>query len=141
MITTKPSTVQTIVSVTKVQPSCKTHSHHAPYIIKRPPYPLELNVTPSYANFTSSKTASHHGTSIIGSGDSPEPLLTGGVPDLEFDLLTLDLHRSDLEVDPCGGVYTINVMEVTRTCTCICNDGSLPQSTPYAWCCLRSHFF
>ena len=40
---------------------------------------------------------------VVGGGDGPEPLLPRGVPDLQFDLLPVQLDRPDLEVDPCGG--------------------------------------
>ncbi len=64
--------------------------------------------------FLSFKTISHHGASVVGGGDGPESLLASSVPDLKFDLLTLYLHRSNLEVDPCAEVYTINVIACYR---------------------------
>ena len=38
--------------------------------------------------------------SVVGLGDAPEPLLSGCVPDLKFDLLPVNLHRLDHEVHP-----------------------------------------
>ena len=35
---------------------------------------------------------------VVGRGDGPEPLLAGGVPDLELDLLTVQLNRPDFEI-------------------------------------------
>lgn len=37
---------------------------------------------------------------VVGLGDAPEPLLARRVPDLEFDLLPVNLHRLDHEVNP-----------------------------------------
>jgi len=44
-----------------------------------------------------------HGSSVVGRGDGPEPLLAGGVPDLELDLLTVQLNRPDFEIYAYGG--------------------------------------
>jgi len=40
-----------------------------------------------------------HGTTVVTSGDGVEPLLTRGVPDLQFDFLPSKLNSLDLEVD------------------------------------------
>ena len=37
---------------------------------------------------------------VVGRCDGVEPLLAGGVPDLQLDLLAAQLDRLDLEVDP-----------------------------------------
>ena len=42
---------------------------------------------------------SSNGTSIIGSSDRSETLLASSVPDLSFDLPSIDLHRLCLELD------------------------------------------
>jgi hypothetical protein len=41
-----------------------------------------------------------HGAAVVGGGDGPEPLLSGCVPDLELDLLSVQLDRPDFEIDP-----------------------------------------
>ena len=40
-----------------------------------------------------------HGAAVVGSRDRPEPLLTRRVPDLKFDLLSVQLNCADLEVN------------------------------------------
>ena len=42
-----------------------------------------------------------HRAPVVGRGDRAEPLLSGRVPDLKLDLLSIKLYSSDLEVDPC----------------------------------------
>lgn len=44
-----------------------------------------------------------HGTSVVGSGDCAEALLTSGIPYLQLDTLAVQLYRADLEVDADGG--------------------------------------
>ena len=39
------------------------------------------------------------GPPVVGAGDGPEPLLTRRVPDLKFDLLSVQLNCADLEVN------------------------------------------
>ncbi len=41
-----------------------------------------------------------HGAPVVGGGDGTEALLARRVPDLQLDLLPVQLDRSDLEVDP-----------------------------------------
>lgn len=40
-----------------------------------------------------------HGTSVVRGGDGAEPLLAGGIPDLQLDTLAIELDCPDLEVD------------------------------------------
>ena len=40
-----------------------------------------------------------HGPAVVSSCDRPEPLLTRRVPDLKFDLLSVQLNCADLEVN------------------------------------------
>ena len=40
-----------------------------------------------------------HGAAVVGRRDRPEPLLTRRVPDLKFDLLSVQLNCADLEVN------------------------------------------
>ena len=42
-----------------------------------------------------------HGSAVVGRGDGPESLLSRCVPDLQLDLLAVELDRPDLEVDAC----------------------------------------
>ena len=44
-----------------------------------------------------------HGAAVVGRRDRAEALLARGVPDLQLDLLAVQLDRADLEVDPCQG--------------------------------------
>lgn len=44
-----------------------------------------------------------HGTSVVGSCDSAEALLSSGVPYLQLHALAVKLNRADLEVDSDGG--------------------------------------
>ena len=43
-----------------------------------------------------------HGAAVVGRGDGPEPLLSRRVPNLQLDLLPVQLDCPDLEVDACG---------------------------------------
>jgi len=43
------------------------------------------------------------GAAIVAGGDGPEALLAGSIPHLELDVLLVDLHVVDLEVDADGG--------------------------------------
>ena len=49
---------------------------------------------------------SHHGTSVVGSGDGSEPLLTCCVPYLELDLLPFNLNSTNLEINTCTHTHT-----------------------------------
>jgi hypothetical protein len=40
-----------------------------------------------------------HGSLIVCLGDGAEPLLTGCVPNLQLNVLAIDLHSLDLEID------------------------------------------
>ena len=40
------------------------------------------------------------GTLVVRSGDSLKSLVAGGVPNLKFDLLLVDFHLPNLEIDP-----------------------------------------
>ena len=40
-----------------------------------------------------------HGAPVVGRGDGPEPLLARRVPDLQLDLLAVQLNCADLEVN------------------------------------------
>ena len=40
------------------------------------------------------------GTLVVRSGDSLKSLVAGGVPNLKFDLLLVNLHLPNLEIDP-----------------------------------------
>ena len=42
-----------------------------------------------------------HGAAVVGRGDGPEPLLSRRVPNLQLDLLPVQLDCPDLEVDAC----------------------------------------
>ena len=42
-----------------------------------------------------------HRAPVVGRRDRPEPLLTCRVPDLQFNLLTVQFDRSNLKVNPC----------------------------------------
>ena len=42
-----------------------------------------------------------HGPAVVGRGDGPEPLLSRRVPNLQLDLLPVQLDCPDLEVDAC----------------------------------------
>jgi hypothetical protein len=41
-----------------------------------------------------------HGAPVVGGGDGTKALLARRVPDLQLDLLPVQLDRPDLEVDP-----------------------------------------
>ena len=40
-----------------------------------------------------------HGSLIVGLRDGAEPLLAGCVPNLQFNVLAIDLHSLDLEIN------------------------------------------
>lgn len=40
-----------------------------------------------------------HGAAVVGGGDRSEPLLTGRVPNLQLNLLAVELDGANLEVD------------------------------------------
>ena len=40
-----------------------------------------------------------HGAPVVGGGDRPEPLLARRIPDLQLDLLAVQLNCADLEVN------------------------------------------
>jgi len=44
-----------------------------------------------------------HGTSVVGSCDGAEALLSSGIPYLQLHTLAVKLDRADLEVDSDGG--------------------------------------
>ena len=44
-----------------------------------------------------------HGTSVVGSCDGAEALLSSGIPYLQLHTLAIKLDRADLEVDSDGG--------------------------------------
>ena len=45
---------------------------------------------------------------VVGGGDGSEPLLTRRVPDLQLDLLTVQLDRANLEINACKKKYWLN---------------------------------
>jgi len=45
-----------------------------------------------------------HSTAIVRSGDGAEPLLTGGIPDLQLDALAIKFDRLDLEINAVTGI-------------------------------------
>ena len=47
------------------------------------------------------------GTFVVGSCDSFESFLAGGVPDLEFDSAAIGLEGPDLEINTDGGQETM----------------------------------
>jgi hypothetical protein len=49
---------------------------------------------------------------VVGGGDGAEALLAGRVPDLELDLLAVELEVADLEVDADGGDVRVSVRVV-----------------------------
>ena len=55
------------------------------------------------------------GTTIVGGRDGSESLLAGGVPDLQFDRLTIEFNGSDLEVHTNGGDVVLGVGVVGET--------------------------
>ena len=44
-----------------------------------------------------------HGAAVVGGGDGAEPLLASCVPDLQLDLLPIQLYCANLEVNSCKG--------------------------------------
>ena len=46
-------------------------------------------------------------TSVVGSGDRPERLLAGGVPDLQFDLTVVNFDTASSELYSQGGLMLI----------------------------------
>ena len=52
-----------------------------------------------------------HGAAVVGGGDGAEPLLASCVPDLQLDLLPIQLYCANLEVNSCKGT-SVNLNRV-----------------------------
>jgi len=55
------------------------------------------------------------GTTVVAAGDGTESLLTGGIPNLQLDGLSLELHGADFEVNANGGDVALSVGIVGET--------------------------
>lgn len=55
------------------------------------------------------------GTSVVGAGNGPESLLTGGVPDLKFADFVIDIEHSEPEINTDGSEVVLDEVIIAES--------------------------